>query len=80
MADLAEVKAIIEHALPGSTVTVTDLTGGGDHLAVTVASPQFAGKGLLAQHQMIHAALRDKLPPVSREIHALQIKTTAVES
>jgi stress-induced morphogen len=78
MADLAEVKALIEEALPGSEVTVTDLTGGGDHLAVTVASPQFAGKGLLEQHQLIHAALSHKLPPISREIHALQIKTTVL--
>lgn len=76
MATLAEVKSLIEQALPGSQVTVTDLTGGGDHLAVVVAAPQFAGKGLIDQHQMIHAALKDKMAPVSREIHALQIKTS----
>jgi len=76
MATLAEVKAAIEQALPGSEVTVTDLTGGGDHLAVVVAAPQFAGKGLLDQHRMIHAALKDKMAPASNEIHALQIKTS----
>jgi stress-induced morphogen len=76
MANLAEVKCLIEQALPGSDVTVTDLTGGGDHLAVVVAAPQFAGKGLMDQHQMIHAALKHKMAPVSREIHALQIKTS----
>jgi len=76
MANLAEVKSLIERALPGAAVTVTDLTGGGDHLAVVVAAPQFAGKGLVDQHQMVYAALKDKMLPVSREIHALQIKTS----
>jgi stress-induced morphogen len=76
VADLAEVKSLIERALPGAQVTVTDLTGGGDHLAVVVAAPQFAGKGLVDQHQMVYAALKDKMIPVSREIHALQIKTS----
>ena len=76
MANLAEVKSLIEQALPGSEATVTDLTGGGDHLAVAVTAPQFVGKGLIDQHQMIHAALKLKMPPVSQEIHALQIKTS----
>jgi stress-induced morphogen len=80
MANLAEVKSLIEQALPGAEVTVTDLTGGGDHLAVVVSAPQFAGKGLIDQHRMIHAALKDKMAPVSREIHALQIKTSAAGS
>ena len=77
MADLAEVRRLIESALPGAAVEVRDLTGGGDHLAVVVTAAQFAGKGLVEQHGMIHAALRDKMPPVSAEIHALQIKTVA---
>ena len=76
MANLAEVQSLIEQALPGSQVIVKDLTGGGDHLAVTVVAPQFAGKALIDQHQMIHAALRLKMAPVSQEIHALQIKTS----
>jgi stress-induced morphogen len=79
MADLAEVRSLIEQALPGAQVTVTDLTGGGDHLAVVVAAPQFAGLGLLAQHQLIYAALKHKMIPASQEIHALQIKTSVRE-
>ena len=50
MADLAEVKRLLEDALPGSLVSVTDLTGGGDHLAVSVTASQFAGRGLIEQH------------------------------
>ena len=75
MADLAEVKRLIEEALPGSRAVVTDLTGGGDHLEVVVTAPQFTGRGLIDQHRMIHAALKDRMAPVSSEIHALQIKT-----
>ena len=75
MADLAEIKRLIEDALPGSRVSVTDLKGGGDHLAVVVTASQFAGCGLIDQHRMIHAALKHKMAPVSGEIHALQIKT-----
>jgi stress-induced morphogen len=79
MATQAEVKSLIEKALPGSIVTVSDLTGTGDHLSVAVAAPQFAGKALIDQHRMIHAALRHLMAPVSQEIHALQISTSIPE-
>ena len=75
MADLAEVRRLIEDALPGAGVSVTDPTGTGDHLSVVVTASQFRGKGLIDQHRMIHAALQHKMAPVSGEIHALQIKT-----
>ena len=80
MADLAEVKRLIEDALPGSRVSVTDLTGGGDHLAVVVTASQVASLRLIDQHRMIHAALKHKMAPASDEIHALQIKTVIPES
>ncbi len=77
MADLAEIKRLVEDALPGSRVDVSDLTGGGDHLSIVVTASQFAGVGLIDQHRMIHAALQHKMAPASGEIHALQIKTQA---
>ena len=80
MADLAEVKRLVEDALSGATVSVTDLTGGGDHLAIVVTAQQFEGVGLIDQHRMIHTALAEKMPPVSDEIHALQIKTVIPKS
>lgn len=75
MADLAEIKRLVEDALPGASVEVSDLTGGGDHLSIVVTAPQFEGLGLIDQHRMIHAALAPKMAPASGEIHALQIKT-----
>ena len=80
MADLAEVKRLVEDALPGSRVSVTDMTGGGYHLSIVVTASQFKGVGLIDQHRMIHAALMHKMAPVSDEIHALQIKTAIPES
>jgi stress-induced morphogen len=80
VADLDEVRRLIEAALPGSRVQVTDMTGGGDHLSVHVTAPQFAGCALIEQHRMVHAALREKMPPVSGEIHALQLKTAAPQA
>jgi stress-induced morphogen len=75
MADLVEIKRLVEDALPGSRVEVSDLTGGGDHLSLVVTASQFVGVGLIDQHRMIHAALKHLMAPESGEIHALQIKT-----
>ena len=68
-----EITSTLERALPGSTVQVRDLTGGGDHFQVVIVSALFEGKGLVDQHQMIYAALRDALG--SERIHALALKT-----
>lgn len=44
---------------------------GGGHFQITISSPRFKGKTLLACHQMIYAALRDE---IGKDIHALGIK------
>jgi hypothetical protein len=38
MADLAEVKRMIEEALPGAEVEMVDETGAGDHLRASLSS------------------------------------------
>ena len=38
MADLAELKSMIESALPGAEVEVLDETGQGDHLRASLCS------------------------------------------
>ncbi len=68
-----EITSTVERALPGSTIQVRDLTGGGDHFQVVIVSSLFEGKGLVDQHQMVYAALRDALG--SERIHALALKT-----
>lgn len=72
-----EIKSTLNKALPGSTVDIRDLTGGGDHFQVIIVSSQFEGKGLVDQHQMVYGALRDALG--SERIHALALKTYTPE-
>ena len=69
----AEIQTTLEKALPGSTVRVDDLTGGGDHFQVWIISESFEGKSLVDQHQMVYRVLRGELG--SERIHALALKT-----
>jgi acid stress-induced BolA-like protein IbaG/YrbA len=73
VADLAEVKRLIEAALPGAEVEVIDETGSGDHLRATVRAPQFAGRTRIDQHRLVRAAVQPRMDDGS--IHALSIKT-----
>lgn len=66
-----EIQSLIQKKIPGSEVTVEDLTGSGDHFQVVVLSPAFKGRTIIEQHRMVHAALE----PVKDEIHALAIRT-----
>lgn len=70
--DPKQVESIIQKALPGARVKVEDTVGDGDHLQATVISDLFEGKRLLAQHQMVYAALKEEL---KENIHALGLKT-----
>ena len=69
-----EIQTAIAKALPHSEVTIQDMTGGGDHFEVIVASSAFRGKMLIEQHQMVHGALE----PLKDKIHAVKIKTLAL--
>ena len=73
MADLTEIEAMIEVALPGATVEVVDETGGGDHLRATVSAPQFEGLSRIDQHRLVKAAVKDRFEDGT--IHALSVKT-----
>jgi len=74
MADLAEVKRLIEDALPGATVEVTDETGTADHLLAVVSAPQFEGLSRIDQHRLVKSAVRERMDDGS--IHALSVKTS----
>jgi stress-induced morphogen len=74
VADLAEVKSMIEAALPGAEVEVVDETGQGDHLRTTVRAAQFEGLSRLEQHRLVKAAVRERFDDGS--IHALSVKTS----
>jgi acid stress-induced BolA-like protein IbaG/YrbA len=76
VADLAEVKSMIEAALPGAAVEVVDETGQGDHLRATVAASQFEGLSRIDQHRLVKAAVRERFDDGS--IHALSVKTSTL--
>lgn len=72
-ADLGELKAMIEEALPGAEVEVID-EGGGDHLRAIVSAPQFAGRSRIDQHRMVKAAVSKRFSDGT--IHALSVSTS----
>lgn len=76
MADLDEIRGMIESALPGAHVEVQD-HGGGDHLAAIVIAPQFAPMSRLEQHKAVYAAVQARLDDGA--IHGLALTTRAPE-
>lgn len=68
-----EIKRRIEQALPGSTVVVTDLTGGGDHLRAEVVYPGFEGLPRIQQHKLVYDVFGNE---IGGPIHALSLKTS----
>jgi stress-induced morphogen len=72
MPSAQELKQRIEAAIPGASVEVEDLTGGGDHFRAVVSSDVFAGRSRLEQHRMVYDVFGDE---VGGPIHALSITT-----
>ncbi len=66
----AEIKTLIEQALPASQVEV--MGEDGTHFEARVVSTAFEGKRPVARHQMVYAALGARM---GREIHALSLRT-----
>ena len=78
MVSLQQVKETIEQQIPNSQVTITDLTGGGDHLEAIVVSDEFEGKTRVKQHQLVYGALQNEF--TTDAIHALALKTYTPEA
>jgi stress-induced morphogen len=72
--DLAELKTMIEAALPGAGVEVFDEDGGGQHLKAVVSAAQFEGLSRIDQHRLVKAAVKERFDDGS--IHALSVKTS----
>jgi stress-induced morphogen len=68
-----ELKARIEQALPGSTASVDDLTGGGDHFRAEIVSDRFDGLSRIEQHQLVYSIFG---ADIGGPIHALSLKTS----
>ena len=56
----------------GLECTHLEVEGDGRHFNALIVSPEFAGKRLIQRHQIVYAALGDRM---REEIHALSMKT-----
>lgn len=68
-----QLKSWIETGFDNATVSVE---GDGHHFEAVIVSSQFEGKTRIARHQMVYAALGDKM---KAEVHALSMKTLTEE-
>jgi acid stress-induced BolA-like protein IbaG/YrbA len=64
-----EVQLLIAAGLPGAQVIVE--SDDDTHFTARIVTAQFAGKRMIARHQLVYAALGQKM---GREIHALSIE------
>jgi acid stress-induced BolA-like protein IbaG/YrbA len=56
----------------GLECTHLEVEGDGQHFSAVIVSPAFAGKSRIQRHQIVYAALGDRM---REEIHALSMKT-----
>lgn len=68
-----QVKKYIAEGLECSHLEVE---GDGQHFQAVIVSPAFEGKRLIQRHQIVYAALGDRM---REEIHALSMKTLTPE-
>ena len=60
----------------GLECTHLEVEGDGQHFQAVIVSPAFVGKRLIQRHQIVYAALGDRM---REEIHALSMKTLTPE-
>ncbi len=60
----------------GLECTHLQVEGDGRHFTAVIVSPSFAGKRPIQRHQLVYAALGDRM---REEIHALSMKTLTPE-
>ncbi|MEW5791451.1 MAG: BolA family protein [Pseudomonadota bacterium] len=63
------IQQLIEQGMPGAKAQVT---GDGHHFEAIIVSDAFEGLSMVRQHQLVYAALGDKM---REEIHALSMRT-----
>jgi acid stress-induced BolA-like protein IbaG/YrbA len=70
-----QVQHYIQQGLPCDYVAVQG--NDGQHFEAVIVSPQFTGKNMVQQHQLVYKALGDKM---REEIHALSMRTFTPEA
>ena len=63
----------IKHAIEGGLACQhVEVMGDGEHFQALVVSDEFAGRNRVQRHQLVYAALGDRM---REEIHALSMRT-----
>jgi acid stress-induced BolA-like protein IbaG/YrbA len=65
-----------DYIAAGLDCTHLQVEGDGQHFNAVIVSSAFAGKRLIQRHQLVYAALGDRM---REEIHALSMKTLTPE-
>ena len=73
---MVEPSSIEESIRAGIACTHLQVQGDGAHFEAIVVSPQFAGLGRVKRHQLVYAALGERM---REEIHALSMQTLTPE-
>jgi acid stress-induced BolA-like protein IbaG/YrbA len=73
---VVEPESIAQSIRAGLACTHLEVSGDGAHFDAVIVSPQFAGLNRVRQHQLVYAALGDRM---RSEIHALSMKTYSPE-
>ena len=73
---MVEPASIEQSIRAGLNVTHLEVRGDGAHFEAIIVSPSFAGLSRVKQHQLVYAALGDRM---REEIHALSMKTFSPE-
>jgi len=73
---MVEPASVEDSIRAGLAVTHLEVTGDGAHFEALVVSPEFAGLTRVRRHQLVYAALGERM---REEIHALSMKTLSPE-
>ncbi|MBV6305474.1 BolA family transcriptional regulator [Candidimonas humi] len=63
---------VSEYISQGLNCEHLEVRGDGSHFEAVIVSPDFEGKRLIARHQLVYAALGERM---KAEIHALSMRT-----
>jgi acid stress-induced BolA-like protein IbaG/YrbA len=73
---MVESSSIEQSIRAGLACTHLEVSGDGAHFDAVIVSPAFMGLSRVRQHQLVYAALGDRM---REEIHALSMKTFSPE-
>jgi acid stress-induced BolA-like protein IbaG/YrbA len=73
---MADPQSIREGIAAGLACEHLEVVGDGQHFQALIVSAQFAGKSRVQRHQLVYAALGERM---REEIHALSMRTLTPE-